>query len=224
MKNFKRTISDFFRKPAVEFLLRKILVPNFIYLYLHLIHKTSIIRIIDRKYYDELKKNNEKFVYGCWHGQQFSSLYHHRNNNITVMVSPSRDGDVQHAFLKKFGYSTIRGSSNKNPLKAIISMIKTAKSSGSNFAFAVDGPRGPLHKVKSGIVFFAQKTNYKILPIVCGAKIKFTLKTWDRCIIPLPFNFIYIKYGEPITVSENDDIDEITLRFESRMIEMTEYI
>jgi len=224
MNKIQLLVSRFFRLPAVEYILRKVFVPNFIYYFLHFIHKTSRIKIIGGEHYAGLCKDKTKFVYGCWHGQQFSSLYHHRGNNITVMVSPSRDGDVQHEFLTKFGYGTIRGSSNKNPLKALISMIREAKKNGNNFAFAVDGPRGPLHKVKSGIAFFAQKTGYKILPIVCGAKFKITLKTWDRCIIPLPFNTIYIMYGEPIIAAENGEPDEIALQYEKVMIQMTDYL
>ncbi len=132
-KKIKELISKFFHQPIIDNFIRRLLIPNIIFLYLHFVHKTSKIIRINSENYEKLKIGNKKLVFGCWHGQQFSSLYFHRNNNIVVLVSPSRDGDVQDAFLKKFGYLTIRGSSNKQPVKSIIAMIRAAKKDGNPF-------------------------------------------------------------------------------------------
>ena len=190
-----------------------------IFLYLHFVHKTSKIEILNKEYFLELKSKKENIVFSVWHGRQFSTLYIHRNQGITVLVSPSRDGNVQAGFLNRFGFKSIRGSSDRSPVKSLISMIKTARTEKCDFAFAVDGPTGPIYKVKQGVVGFALKTGYKILPIVSTAKYKFFLKTWDKCLIPLPFNAIKIKYGNPISISENCNVESETLKLEQIMIE-----
>ncbi|MBP7654695.1 lysophospholipid acyltransferase family protein [Candidatus Dependentiae bacterium] len=218
----KRIIANFLRKPLIDNFLRNSLIPNLVYFYLNFVHKTSKIKIINGSYYSDLIKNNDKIVFAIWHGRQFSALYIHKNQGITVLVSPSRDGNVQSSFLKKFGFKTIRGSSDKNPVKSLIKMIKTAKTEKCHFAFAVDGPKGPVYKVKQGITGFAAKTGYKILPITSSSKFKFFLKTWDKCLIPLPFNKITIMYGQPVSVSENCDIDTETNLIEKKMAVLLE--
>ncbi|HPG32134.1 MAG TPA: lysophospholipid acyltransferase family protein [bacterium] len=215
----KKSISQYFKNSFFDKLIRNKLLPSIICVYLHFVHKTSKVKIIGKDYYSELKSQNENVVFSVWHGRQFSALYIHKNKGITVLVSPSRDGNVQAGFLNKFGFKTIRGSSDRNPVKSLISMIKTARKEKCDFAFAVDGPTGPIYKVKQGVTGFALKTGYKILPIVSTAKFKLILKTWDKCLIPLPFNSIKIKYGTPISITENCNIESETLKLEQIMLE-----
>jgi len=222
-ETIKSLFGGFFRIKAIDDFIREILLPNFIYLYLHLTHKIARLVIIDREYFDNLRASGVNYVFGCWHGRQFPLAYLHRNENITVLVSPSRDGNVQAAFLKRFGFNSIRGSSDKQPVKSLITMIRGANENKNNFAFAVDGPQGPIYKVKPGIIGFARKTGYTIIPLVSDAVFKVELKTWDKCLIPLPipFNKITVIYGAPMTIPEDCDIDKAVETLEIQMLELT---
>jgi len=205
-------------KEQLFLFLREKLTPNLIFIYLHIIHFFSKIVEINAESYLQFEQTQQSFVFSVWHGRQFSPMFKHKKKNIAVLVSPSRDGNVQAAFLHKFGYQTIRGSSDKQPVKSLIKMIKLAKQTKCLFTFAVDGPRGPVFKVKPGIISFAAKTGYPIIPVTTDATFKITIKTWDKCIIPLPFSKIVIVYGSPIYV--RDEKEDTTQYLEILQTEM----
>jgi len=214
----KKLIKKFFRLKSVDNFLREFLIPNLIFYYLFFVEKTSKKIIINQKYLDEIIEFN--YTFSIWHGRQLLAVLHHKNKGIKVLVSPSRDGNAQDAFLKKCGFGSIRGSSDKNPVKSILKLIRTAKKEKCNFAFAVDGPKGPVYKVKPGIISFAKKTNYKIIPITTEIKYKLTFKSWDKTIFPLPFNKIFIIYNKHIEVNNNDNIKEKLLEVQYKMDEL----
>jgi lysophospholipid acyltransferase (LPLAT)-like uncharacterized protein len=49
------------------------------------------------------------------------------------------------------------------------------------------------------------------------AKYKIQLKTWDKCLIPLPFNKIVIMYAKPFKIGKSEDISENKNKCETRM-------
>ncbi|HON57094.1 MAG TPA: DUF374 domain-containing protein, partial [bacterium] len=122
-----KLISSFFRIPVIDNFIRLKLIPYFIWLYLHIVHKTSKVIYFNKKYYDDLANENIRHTFAVWHGRQFTSLYLHRNKGIIVLVSPSRDGNVQAAFLELFGFGVVRGSSDKQPVKSLLELIRISK-------------------------------------------------------------------------------------------------
>ena len=81
-------------------------------------------------------------------------------------------------------------------------MIKSLKS-GINIGISPDGPKGPRHKVSDGIVDISRLSKAPILPVALGFKKKWVLKTWDKFIIPKPFNEIKIIWGDPMPSLKN---------------------
>ncbi|MDR1418000.1 MAG: DUF374 domain-containing protein [Endomicrobium sp.] len=162
-------------------------------------------------------------IYTFWHGNSFPMLMSNQNRNIVIMVSLSKDGQMLADLLKKFGFLTVRGSSSKGGGRALIEIIKYARN-GYSLAFASDGPKGPYHKLKSGVVYTAQKTNMPLLPINCSPKYKIVLKkAWDKTIIPLPFSKTVQIYGEPIYIESNDNIEEKTKEVESKLNKLSKF-
>jgi heptosyltransferase-1 len=126
--------------------------------------------------------------------------------------------------LQSFGYLTVRGSSTRGGKRGLIEMIKYARK-GYSPAFAADGPKGPYHKLKSGLVYAAQKTGMPVIPINCSPKNKIILKkTWDKTIIPLPFSKTIQIYGEPIYINKDDNINNKTAFVEERVNKLSEFI
>ncbi|MDR3274778.1 MAG: DUF374 domain-containing protein [Endomicrobium sp.] len=149
-------------------------------------------------------------IYSFWHGNELPIMLFNQKNDIVIMVSLSKDGEILSQILKKFGYLTVKGSSSKRGQRALIEIIKFAQK-GYTLAFAADGPKGPYHKLKSGVVYVAQKTGLPLIPISCSPKNKIVLnKSWDKTIIPLPFSKVVQIYGEPIYVGVADNIEEKT--------------
>jgi len=61
-----------------------------------------------------------------------------------------------------------------------------------------DGPDGPAHVIKPGIIYIARKANAVILPIGAYCRKAYSLPRWDRYTIPYPFSRICYHIGEPI--------------------------
>ena len=147
-------------------------------------------------------------VFGFWHGEQCTLLHQHRGQNIGIMSSLSKDGELQAGILKRFGFFVARGSSSRGGERALIELIRHLRR-GNSAAFAMDGPRGPLHDVKPGIIYSARKSGRSIIPVSVAPKSYMVLeKAWDKYELPRPFTEVAIAYGEPIPISENDDIEE----------------
>jgi lipopolysaccharide heptosyltransferase II len=181
---------------------------------------TLICRIIDgtlrKKFLNDIFHFPKPSIYSFWHGNIFSMMMSNQKSNIVIMVSLSRDGELLSNILLKFGYLVVRGSSSKDAKRALIKIIRYAKN-GYSLAFAVDGPKGPYHKLKPGAIYTAQKTRMPIIPISCSSKYKIVLKkSWDKTIIPLPFSKTIQIYGEPIYVNDGDNIEEKTAFVETK--------
>jgi lipopolysaccharide heptosyltransferase II len=188
---------------------------------------TFICRIIDKTLrktsLNETLHYTKPSIYSFWHGNEFPMLMSNQKSNIVIMVSLSNDGELLSQVLQDFGYITVRGSSSKGGERALIKIIKYARQ-GHTLAFAADGPRGPYHKLKSGVVYTAQKTGMPLLPINCSPKNKIILKkSWDKTIIPLPFSRTVQIYGEPVYVNDGDNIEEKTILVEEKLNRLFEF-
>lgn len=61
-----------------------------------------------------------------------------------------------------------------------------------------DGPRGPHHKIKPGLIAIAALAGANIIPMTWSATRVWTLPTWDRMAIPLPFSKVTLRFGQPV--------------------------
>jgi lipopolysaccharide heptosyltransferase II len=162
-------------------------------------------------------------IYPFWHGNEFPMLMSNKKRNIVIMVSLSKDGETLSQVLQSFGYLTVRGSSTRGGERGLIEIIRYGRK-GYFPAFAADGPKGPYHKLKSGVIYTAQKTGMPILPINCSPKNKIILKkTWDKTIIPLPFSRTIQIYGEPIYINKDDDIEEKRVLVEQKLNKLSDF-
>jgi lipopolysaccharide heptosyltransferase II len=162
-------------------------------------------------------------IYSFWHGNELPMMMSNQKSNIVIMVSLSKDGELLSKILQKFGYLTVRGSSSKGGKKALIKIIRYARK-GYSLAFAADGPRGPYHKLKLGVVYASQKTGMPLIPISCSSKNKIVLNnSWDKSIIPLPFSKMVQVYGTPIYVNDNDNIEEKRILVEEKSNKLFEF-
>lgn len=132
-----------------------------------------------------------------------------RNRGYWVMVSLSRDGELQHAFYSKLGFKTIRGSGGRGGLKAALEAIKILKGSRERLVVAADGSKGPRGIVQEGILMIARKSGAALVPGGLSACPRWSLKTWDRFSVPKPFSKVAAVTGEPIFVPADATPEEI---------------
>lgn len=173
-----------------------------------------------------LEYNNMRkpVILAAWHGDLFSLTGGQRlvDMRFAVMVSQSKDGEFIARIVERLGHSTVRGSSSRGGVKALIQAKKRMEKENDVVVVTMDGPRGPRHKVKDGIIYLAQKTDALIFPVrAFPEKAKIFVKSWDNFELPYPFTRSTICIGEGMAVTDEKLDKEVLkrekLRLEERM-------
>ena len=158
--------------------------------------------------------NNPKIypcIYAMWHENQFLVHGIEDKAHLSIQVSNSIDGEIVARAVQKWGFKVVRGSSaRKGAVESTMKMITRLKE-GECVGLMVDGPRGPLHKVKNGALKLAQKTGAAIVPAhwYSPQKTFISLPSWDKMKTPFGDCNILNIYGEPVYVREDADADEL---------------
>jgi len=150
-----------------------------------------------------------------WHGRSLLAGYRFRDRGYWVMVSHSRDGEIQANVFGSLGFQIVRGSTKRGGAQAAVEAIRVLRKGGT-FAMTPDGPRGPSGVLQPGIMTMAQKSGAVIVPTGISARPRYLVKSWDRYLLPWPFARAVILCGEPIFVPT--DLDEA--RFEALRVEI----
>lgn len=146
-------------------------------------------------------------VYVMWHGNQFCVHGLPDRSKINILVSNSIDGEIVAAGCHFLGYQTCRGSSKrKGAVSGTLQMIDKLKK-GESIAIMVDGPRGPLHKIKHGAIVLAREANVPIVPVNWYSdNITFVhFPSWDKMTSPIGPCWLLNTYGAPIYVDGKTD-------------------
>ena len=143
-----------------------------------------------------------------WHNRQLMMphLYLHfgpkKKKPMYTLISLHRDGRLIARAMQYFGVNSIGGSSSRNAMAAMVKMIRRL-SKGCHGAITPDGPRGPLYKLKPGVLKIAQKSGALIYPASYGTKHKWMFSSWDKMILPKPFSRAVMVLGAPISVARD---------------------
>jgi hypothetical protein len=163
-------------------------------------------------------------IYALWHGYALALAFFGLDRGIVVLVSRFRDGDIADGLLKRFGFETVRGSTEegreeKGGRSALLKLTKLLKE-GKNVAITVDGPKGPPLKAKDGVIFLAQKTCAVIVPVCVKFEKFFRLNTWDRLVIPYPFTKAQLLVGKEIKVNPEDTLENKRRELEEELLRL----
>jgi len=155
-------------------------------------------------------------IYIAWHGDALIPAHILSWRKLTALTSFSKDGDVQTRILQKLGYDIVRGSTGRGGAKAAIELVHRLKK-GICISFTPDGPRGPRRIIQNGVVYFAQKSQKPICPIVMRYTRCWNLSTWDRYAIPKPFSKVECEFLSPVYVSATDNLDVVAAELTEKM-------
>jgi lysophospholipid acyltransferase (LPLAT)-like uncharacterized protein len=170
--------------------------------------KTLTFRLANKEIKDRLDDRGENSIYAFWHGSLLLLLHGHYDSRLLIPVSESRDGEFITQVIKNFGFEVARGSSKRKGDKALLSLISNMRKGDRNIGITVDGPRGPLHKVKKGVVFLAAISKAPIVPVAVAAKRAWIPnRSWDKLIVPLPFTKGLVMLGEPFYINSTSEED-----------------
>jgi hypothetical protein len=143
-----------------------------------------------------------------WHGRMALAIPAGTGLNLSVLVSPSGDGQLVIPLLRRFGYACVLGSSNKNPARAVRELVELL-GDGGRIVITPDGPRGPRHSPNPGPAWLARATGFPILPVGLVADKAWYLKSWDRFTIPKWRARVVVSFAEPLDVPKDAGDDEL---------------
>jgi lysophospholipid acyltransferase (LPLAT)-like uncharacterized protein len=163
-------------------------------------------------------------IYAHWHSDELLLISEFANRDIAVMASRSRDGERLMKVLRRLGYWVVRGSSSQGGAGGLKGLIDAVEKRGISAAIAVDGPRGPIYRVKPGVLKLAQQTGKPILPRASSAAKKHVFeKAWNRCYLPYPGSSCVVVYGSPVWVPKGiseAEFENLRLELERQMISL----
>ncbi|HVP36951.1 MAG TPA: lysophospholipid acyltransferase family protein [Terriglobales bacterium] len=189
-----------------------------------LLGKSLKIEWVGEENLEEIRQRNGKVLYALWHGRMLILSYTHRGQKNQVLSSRHRDGEIIARILMNLGFGTVRGSTTHGGYEAIMQMSNKVKE-GYDIAITPDGPKGPAFKVQPGAVVIAQKSGVPIIPITNSAQRRWTLKSWDKFIIPKPFSRAVVIIGKPIYVPAElspEELDSKSKELEKSLNYLTE--
>jgi len=178
------------------------------FLLIKAICKTVKFETIGAQHLEAVEAEGKVPIYTVWHNRIFLGTYYLQNRRIVVITSQSFDGEYIARFLTGFGFGTVRGSSTRGGVGALVEMIRLMKK-GLATAFTIDGPKGPRYVAKSGACLLAKKTGNPILPFSVEAEKFCTINSWDKLQIPKPFSRARFFYAEPVYVPPDANDKEI---------------
>ncbi len=155
-----------------------------------------------------------------WHGDELALFQYIGTYRIATIASTSKDGSIMNTMLHLQGGKTSRGSSTRGGVQALKGLIRIVRS-GRNCSFAVDGPKGPIYKVKPGVFELSRILDCPIFPagVACEKAFRFN-KSWNQTYLPKPFAKMTVVWDKPMTI-ESKDADprdpKLALELEDRL-------
>jgi lysophospholipid acyltransferase (LPLAT)-like uncharacterized protein len=121
-----------------------------------------------------------------------------------VLTSRSFDGEYIARIIQRFGYEAVRGSSSRGGAEGLLELQRVIEQ-GRSAVFTIDGPRGPVYVAKRGATALSRMTGVRVVPFYVAVEKHWTLRSWDRMIVPKPFSRAHARAAAPILVPQNAD-------------------
>jgi lysophospholipid acyltransferase (LPLAT)-like uncharacterized protein len=199
-------------------------LPGMVYFFLLLLGRSMKIAQVNREAVDRLWNENKSVIVCFWHGRLLAMPFASAARPAKVLISRHGDGEFIARVVSYFGLGAVRGSYRKASVSALREILSELRQ-GTTIGITPDGPKGPRHQVKGGIVELAKLTRTPIVPVTYGASRKKVFSSWDGFVLPYPFSRLLFVWGDPIYVAADataEAIEENRKELEARLVAMTE--
>jgi lysophospholipid acyltransferase (LPLAT)-like uncharacterized protein len=135
-------------------------------------------------------------IYALWHRCLLACAWRFRNGNLHILVSRSFDGELIARTVERLGFVAVRGSSSRDGAVGLRN-LQRAYQEKNYIAITADGPRGPAQIAKPGVTQLAQLAGAPVGAIYIHPHRAWTLRSWDRFLIPKPFSRVTVGWAVP---------------------------
>lgn len=183
---------------------RKYILPIIVFVFYRTLSATWRVRIIEPDSLKNALKKHEPVILSHWHGDELALISIVKRYRIATIASQSKDGELMSKVLKWMGAKTSRGSSSRGAVQALKGLLRLIKD-GGNCSFAVDGPKGPIYKVKPGVFEISRLAGGNIYAagVFCDRAIHFP-RSWNKTYLPKPFAKVIIYWVGPMPAVSRD--------------------
>ena len=196
--------------------------PSLLAPFIHVLYRLwcSTFRITERgrERIAPLESSGNVFMFPVWHDELFPLAYLSRDLRLIAIISQSTDGEYVAHLQEAMGVRTVRGSSSKGGLKALLEAAALMRRERYHCCITVDGPRGPRHTAKPGAMILAFRASAYVMPLRVFMKHRKQFGSWDRFQLPWPFTKIHVEWGEPYKL-EAADLSQESLAAECARLE-----
>jgi len=173
--------------------------------------------ILGGEHPSQLVAANQPAIYALWHDQLLMMVAGYLGaRDVQILISASKDGELIARTMACFGLGAVRGSSSRGAAGALKQMLKLART-GRSLAITPDGPKGPRHQLKSGVVAVASRSGLPIVPLAFACSHGYRFQSWDRFLLPYPWARGVFSYGAPLYHSPEESVEEFMMRVEAAM-------
>jgi lysophospholipid acyltransferase (LPLAT)-like uncharacterized protein len=161
-------------------------------------------------------ERGEKVIIPFWHDQLFLLVFGYPGKHAKLLISSSKDGELLARTMKYFEQDTVRGSSSRGGRAAFKEMLDLCQEK-ADIVLTPDGPKGPRHVLKDGVVQLARMSGRPVMPMafVCNRGHRF--KSWDRFLFPYPFAHGVYSFGKPLYFDKQEGTDVFRERLKEAM-------
>ncbi len=158
-------------------------------------------------------------IYAIWHESIFAAL--RARVAADAVISQHHDGELIARTARRLGFDVIRGSSTRGGAAALWAIQQMR--SDRHLLITPDGPRGPRHVVKPGLIHAARCLRRPIVFLGIAYNRFWQLRTWDRTRLPKPFSTIYAVFSEPICIPADPsaNLRDLCCRLQERFIQIS---
>ena len=142
-------------------------------------------------------------IFCFWHRCTFPAGYYFRAFRCSILISQSFDGELIARTLQRLGYATVRGSSSRGGAAGLIALREVLER-GDPVVFTADGPRGPIYQTKPGPIKLAAMTGQPIGSFYLLPERVWTMRSWDRFLIPKPFSRVIVSWSRTVAAPAPD--------------------
>jgi hypothetical protein len=197
-----------------------------LYVYAGLVRHTARYQVRGQRHINRARAAGRPFIFAAWHGMTmmltgYLAARGDLSQYVLVVPDDSR-GAILSVWARRLGGNPFAISMEAESMVAarrLLVLIRHMRQ-GKRLYLNPDGPDGPSHEPKSGVVFIARKAGAAIIPAGAYTATGYRVPRWDRYVVPFPCSRIAVVLGEPLEVSLELDVEQTRAMVRDRLNEV----
>ena len=194
-----------------------VLVPPLAAAFMRLLFLTLRTETVGEINLRSLWQRDARAIIPFWHDQLLLMVFGYPGKHAKLLISQSKDGELLTRTMRFFSQEAVRGSSSRGGRAAFREMLEICKAD-ADIVLTPDGPKGPRHEIKGGVVQLAKLSKRAVVPLAFACSKGHRFASWDRFLLPYPFSKGVFSFGEPLFYQAGESIEAFCERLEQAMM------